>query len=123
STGVTTTNVTLSNLAPGNPTVAVIVTNAYGSSTGTVTLAVVGSAPLILIQPQPITRFSGFPFTFSITGGGSTPLSYQWKTNGVNIPGATASNYTGIASAATALNYSVTLSNQFGTSNSLSAAL
>lgn len=32
--------------------------------------------------------------TFTVTATRLTPLSYQWKKNGVDIPGATASSYT-----------------------------
>src|SRR5207237_5899104 len=43
----------------------------------------------------------------------STPLSLQWKTNGVAIPGATATNYSDIASAAlSGVSFSCTASNE-----------
>src|ERR1051326_6008062 len=41
STGVTTTNITLNNLPAGNITISVVVTNLYGSTTGSVTFPVV----------------------------------------------------------------------------------
>lgn len=121
--GPTTTNITLSNLSAGTPAIQVIVTNAYGSATSSLALTVVDSPPLVLQQPKAVTRFAGFPFTFAVTAGGSTPLGYEWKTNGVGIPGATSPTYSGVASAANELNYSCTITNPFGATNSAGAAL
>jgi hypothetical protein len=122
-TGVTTTNITLNNLPAGNITISVIIANLYGSATGAVTFPVIASAPLILKQPAAETRFNGRPFSFSVSALGSLPLSYQWNTNGVAISGATSATYSGIASPAAALNYSCTVNNQDGTSNSVAVAL
>jgi hypothetical protein len=123
STGVTTTNITLNNLPAGNITISVVVTNLYGSTTGSVTFPVVASKPLIVQQPAAETRYNGRPFSFSVSAVGSLPLSYQWNTNGVPISGATSPTYAGIASAATALNYSCSVTNQDGVSNSVAVAL
>ncbi|HEX3359325.1 MAG TPA: LamG-like jellyroll fold domain-containing protein, partial [Tepidisphaeraceae bacterium] len=123
STGVTTTNMTLNNLPAGNLTISVVVTNLYGSATGAVTFPVIASPPLIVQQPAAETRFNGRPFSFSVSALGSLPLSYQWNTNGVPISGATSPTYAGIASAATALSYSCTVTNQDGISNSVAVAL
>jgi len=114
STGVTTTNYTASNLQVGTPTVAVVVTNAYGSVTSSVTFAVVAAAPSFTLQPRDATRYTGRPFTFSVAVSGSTPMSLQWKTNGVAIPGATSTSYSNLASAAVAFNYTCTASNEAG---------
>jgi hypothetical protein len=43
------------------------------------------------IPANPVT--GGLPVTYSVVGSGSHP-TYQWSTNGVNIPGATNANYT-----------------------------
>jgi len=123
STGVTATNITLNNLPAGNITIAVVITNPYGSTTGSVTFPVIASAPLIVQQPAAETRYTGRPFSFSVSALGSLPLSYQWKTNGVPIGGATSATYAGIASAAAALNYSCTVTNQDGLSNSVAVPL
>ena len=122
-TGVTATNLTLNNLTAGNLTVAVVITNAYGSATSSVSFVVVASKPLITLQPKPITRYVGLPFTFSVGAAGTTPISYQWNTNGIPISGANSATYSGVVSAATAQSYSVTLSNEAGSSNSVSVAL
>ena len=54
--------------------------------------------------------------TFNVKAVGTSPLSYQWKRNGVNINGATGDSYT-IETASISDNgnsYSVTVSNSVG---------
>jgi hypothetical protein len=69
-------------------------------------------APFIVTQPASQTLTAGANASFSVVAGGTSPLSYQWKFNGANISGATASSYT-IASAQTTNsgNYSVAITN------------
>jgi glucose/arabinose dehydrogenase len=50
--------------------------------------------PSITQHPANQTVNVGEPATFSVVASGSPPLSYQWKRNGTNIPGATSSTYT-----------------------------
>ena len=76
STGVSTTNITLNSLPAGSITIAVVISNPYGSATGSVTFPVVASKPLIVQQPAAETRFNGRPFSFSVFAVGSLPLSY-----------------------------------------------
>jgi glucose/arabinose dehydrogenase len=82
------------------------------------------TAPFITNQPVDLTIGEGQPATFSVTALGSTPLSYQWKKNGVNIPGAVNATLT-FASASLADNgdYSVVVSNTTGNETSASATL
>ena len=47
--------------------------------------------PAITAQPQNQTVIAGAAADFSISVSGTAPLSYQWRFNGTNIPGATAS--------------------------------
>jgi hypothetical protein len=49
--------------------------------------------PVITTQPVSQLISVGYPVTFSVVASGSTPYSYQWKRNGVDIFGATASSY------------------------------
>jgi hypothetical protein len=121
--GGSATNITLNNLTVGSLSVQVIVANTYGSATNTVSFSVVESKPLITLQPVALTRFIGRPFQFSVAALGTLPISYQWQTNGVDIPGATSSTYSGTVSASTAGNYRCVLSNETGTSNSVTVAL
>lgn len=49
--------------------------------------------PVILVQPVNTNVTAGQPATFSLTTTGSPPLAYQWKRNGVDIPGATEATF------------------------------
>src|SRR5882724_3700186 len=51
-------------------------------------------APSITTQPKNQTVIAGQTATFSVVASGTAPLSYQWRQNGSNIPGATSSSYT-----------------------------
>jgi hypothetical protein len=80
--------------------------------------------PTITTQPQSQTVFPGGSPTFSVAATGTSPLSYQWRFNGAIIAGASGSNYTKTnAQAADAGNYSVVVSNFFGTATSMNAVL
>lgn len=52
------------------------------------------SPPLIAANPTDQTVTVGQPASFSVGATGTTPLSYQWQRNGINIPGAVAQEYT-----------------------------
>jgi hypothetical protein len=112
--GVTATNLTLNNLGLGTYTIAVTVNNAYGTASSTVTFPVIAAPPTFVVAPQPISRYTGRPFTFSITAAGSTPMSIQWNKDGSAISGATTSTYSGTVNSGTAGSYSCTLSNEAG---------
>ncbi len=63
----------------------VIITNAFGAVTSSiVTLAV--NDPFIVTQPVSVTNaYNAAATTFSVTVAGSGAVTYQWRTNGVNI--------------------------------------
>jgi hypothetical protein len=120
------TNVTLdlNNVNPGNAgNYSVSITNAYGSVTSSpASLAVVD--PVILYQPVSRTVSFGQSATFSVTAGGTTPFGYQWQFNGAAIPNATnATLALSNVSGAAAGNYSVLVSNPYGSTNSSAASL
>jgi len=59
------------------------------------TFVTLGSnAPSITSQPVGVTVAVGNNATFTVGATGSAPLSYFWRRNGSNIPGANASSYT-----------------------------
>ena len=105
---------------------ALVVTNAYGAVTSSVVvLSVVAGPPLIVQQPQPLTRYVGSAATFSVTVGGSVPYSYQWTLNTTNvINGATGSSYTvNPVQPGSAGSYSCIITNPYGSTNTAAAAL
>ncbi len=114
STGVTATNYAINNLGAGTYTIAVIVTNAYGTNTDSVTFTAVSGMPAITTPPLPATRFVGFPFDFSVGASGSAPLTYIWQLGGTVVQSGASSNYSGIAGLANAGSYSVIVSNATG---------
>jgi hypothetical protein len=79
--------------------------------------------PVITAQPADTFVCSGQPAVFSVTATGSG-LTYQWRRNGADIPGATGSSYN-IASTATghAGTYSVVVRNSAGSVTSSNATL
>ncbi len=121
--GVTATNLTIHNLAVGNPTFAVVVQNNYGAVTSSVTLTVVSATPVITAPPKAAARFTGTPFAFSVGAVGTMPMTYQWKRNGEIIPGATAAMYSGTASAGAEGTYVCTVSNEEGSTDTPPAVL
>lgn len=51
-------------------------------------------SPTITTQPSPVATCAGTATTFSVAATGTGTLTYQWRKNGVNIPGAISSTYT-----------------------------
>lgn len=73
-----------------------IVSNDAGSATSTVaTLTVAAAAPdpRIVASPSDQTVAAGQRVTFPAAATGAPPLVYQWKKDGMDIPGATAASY------------------------------
>ncbi len=82
------------------------------------------TAPTITTQPVSQTVVAGANVTFTVGATGTAPLSYQWRFNGVNMSGATASalNLAAVSSA-NAGSYSALVSNSAGSATSASATL
>ena len=121
------------NTGRSNPTATllsnrmVLVTGGYNAGSG----GPLSSAELYLLAPtitsQPASQSvpPGTDVTFSVSATGSEPLSYQWRLNGANIPGATNSTYsiTNNVQPADGGSYDVLVFNSFGTVTSLIATL
>ncbi|MCF7764991.1 MAG: immunoglobulin domain-containing protein [Verrucomicrobia bacterium] len=103
---------------------AVAVGNASGVTiSATATLTVI-SPPVITVSPRSESVLEGTRVAISVVATGSPPLSYQWRKNGSNIPGATAPNYTLTSPKTTDTgSYSVVVSNAAGTVTSNTAIL
>jgi len=81
--------------------------------------------PAITMNPSSQTVTQGQPVTFNVAATGSTPLSYQWQRNMVDIAGATSQSYT-ISSTVFVDNgakFRCVVTNAFGTANSNEATL
>ena len=96
----------------------VIVTNFIGSvasRTAILSFGVLASPPEIAGQPKSANVIAGSEVTLRVVATGTSPLSYQWKRNGVNIPdGTTDTLVLRQITAAQAGAYTVTVSNAFG---------
>ena len=80
--------------------------------------------PVIVTQPQSQTNAAGATITFSVGAGGSGTLACQWQFNGTNIAGATANPFVLVNAQLTNNgNYSVIVTNLFGSVTSSNAVL
>src|SRR6185369_6694660 len=80
--------------------------------------------PAIVTQPRSQTNYIGDTVTFAVGATGDTPLSYQWRFEGNNLPGRTASSLVlGNVQPNSAGNYSVIVSNAVGSVTSSNALL
>jgi Putative Ig domain/Abnormal spindle-like microcephaly-assoc'd, ASPM-SPD-2-Hydin/Immunoglobulin domain/Protein of unknown function (DUF1565) len=92
------------------------------SGTGTTSSSV---APSITTQPISQTVTAGQTATFTVVASGTSPLTYQWTTNGTAISGATSSSYTTPATTSSdnGAHFVVTVSNSAGSVTSNPATL
>jgi hypothetical protein len=82
------------------------------------------TAPTITKSPTSVSVTEGNGATFGVGVAGSGPISFQWRKNGTNIPGATSATYTLAAVAlADGGSYSVFVSNAAGEDVSAAATL
>ena len=80
--------------------------------------------PSITIQPVSQSSAQGGIVTFTVAATGTAPLAYQWRKEGANLSGATASGYTlGSVTTNDAGNYTVRVSNVSGAATSTVAVL
>jgi uncharacterized membrane protein len=119
-----------SNVQPGDAgTYSVVVANAVGSVTSsnailTVNGGPVNVAPTISQQPQDLNVNQGSSAAFSVVATGTPAPAYQWRFNGTNISGATASSYVlAHVEPENAGSYSVVVTNVAGSVTSSNAML
>jgi len=99
-------------------------TTSRGGSIGAGTIYRVSLPPAFLAQPKSITAVKGAEVTFDAAAGGTPPLSYQWRWNGTNLPGASdLSLLLANVMRSDAGNYSLAISNAVGVATSSNAVL
>lgn len=82
------------------------------------------TAAFIATQPAPQTTVAGSSATFTVGASGTPPLTYQWRSNGADIAGATNSSLTlANVQPVQATDYSVVVVNSFGSPVTSSNAL
>lgn len=97
--GVNISGATNASLVLNNVTAAdagnydVVVSGACGNATSALATLTLNQSTSITTQPVNATTCAGSNVTFSVAASG-TSLTYQWRRNGANIPGATASSFT-----------------------------
>ncbi|MGH7131897.1 MAG: immunoglobulin domain-containing protein [Phycisphaerales bacterium] len=69
-----------------------IVTNTCGSVTSSAVTLTVQPGTAISQQPTSVATCTGGSATFTVVASGSTPPTYQWRKDSVDIPGATSSS-------------------------------
>ena len=116
---------TVTNAQPANAGgYSVVVTNSAGSATSAVAALTVNIPPSITGQPQNQTAGLGVNVSFAVTASGTAPLSYQWRFNGTNLAGATASDFSLLnVQTADGGSYAVVVTNVAGAVTSANAVL
>jgi len=92
---------------------SVVVSNSAGSVTSaqaTISFASLVTVPSISTQPVSVTLNQGAGVSLSVVAAGTGPLTYQWRKDGVAIPGASSASYT----ATLAGSYTVVVGNSAG---------
>jgi alpha-tubulin suppressor-like RCC1 family protein len=127
--GATAPRLSLSaTLADDGARFSVTVSNAGGAITSNQALLQVepaGVAPAISANPSNVSAQVGQQAVFDVQATGTAPLTYQWRKNGVSIPGAVQQSLviTGLSLADNGAKFSVDVSNPFGTESSSAAVL
>jgi pectate lyase len=92
-TGATAATLVLTNVQLASAgSYSVVLTNPFGTvPSNSAVLTVFTTGNLITQQPQSQVVNIGDTATFTVTAIGGVPINYQWRKNGADIPGATAS--------------------------------
>lgn len=79
--------------------------------------------PTILAAPTDMVLTLGATANFKVSAAGTSPLGYQWRLNGTNLPSATNSTLTLTVQSTSSGTYSVVVSNLYGSTFSVNASL
>lgn len=111
--------------APGDYTITATSTvDGSKADTATITVTAATAAPSITTQPSSETVIEGDDVSFSVVAAGDSPLSYQWKKDGVDIEGATTATLSLTdVQASDAGSYTVEVTNGAGSITSNAAVL
>lgn len=123
--GTTSATLTVSNLIAGDAGNYILwISNQFGLTSSLPAALTVIVPPTVNTQPIGRSVPPGLPTAFSVGVSGTAPISYQWRLNGVDIPGANAASYTVASVTADQLgSYSVVVTNTAGMTNSRDAVL
>ena len=100
------------------------VTNGMGTTLSDAAHLSVNRAPVVLVQPIAATVNPGSGVSFSVQTTGTLPMSYQWRKDTTDIPGAVAATYQiAAASMADAATYRCVIRNMAGSISSQGARL
>ena len=129
--GVASNILTLTSITAANAgNYSVVVTNNYGAATSSVATLTVIFPPSFTLQPTNTSVVAGGNVSLSAAVTGASPLYYQWRQNGTNlanngtVSGAT-SNVLSLSpvAAANGGNYTLTVTNNYGSATSSVAVL
>ncbi|HZR18272.1 MAG TPA: immunoglobulin domain-containing protein [Verrucomicrobiae bacterium] len=96
-------------------TYQVVITNSAGAITSAVATLSIGVPAGVSQQPVSLTVIQGRSATFTVMGSGTAPISYQWRLNGVALPGGVGTNYfIGAVGTGDAGAYDAVISNAYG---------
>ncbi|MBM3836076.1 MAG: hypothetical protein FJ403_22995 [Verrucomicrobia bacterium] len=117
-------SLTVRDAATGNAgQYQVFAQNAVGGSwSDPAILAITGTQPTVVTQPQSRVVTEGQPLQLTVSVTGSAPLAYQWRLNQLPIPRATNQSYSVTSAKSTdGGDYDVVVSNNFGSVTSARA--
>jgi hypothetical protein len=123
--GATSFTLSLSNVVwEDRGTYVLVASNSFGVTESALAELTVIARPSILVQPVSALVSPGTNVTFSVLAAGMLPISYQWRWDGVELPGATGASLT-LSNINWPLrgDYTVVLSNSFGVIESAAASL
>jgi len=124
--GATNSTFTILSAVPADEgSYSVAVTNAGGRTISyPAVLTVAPAAPVITSQPAPQLKSIGDNATFTVAADGIAPFTYQWRKDSTPIASETNASFTVTnIQSADAGNYSVVVSNAFGSATSQDAEL